>query len=466
MIRRHLFALQLALLTLDLFVAAVVFVLVRAVRFGEAEPSLWTALGVDLRLGVVIYAVAWVAILWFLGLYSFRVRWTIGAEVGDIVVATFMLAFAMLSFLYLVQVDVSRLFLLLLLVVQPVATITARLLIRLEFQRLRARGHNRSYMVVIGTGDDAQAFADAVERHVELGIQVIGHLREPESPPLAVTRPILGDGADLGRILHEDVVDEVAICVGSDSAEWTEPLLRLAADEGKRVRVPTPIVVRAFDLQTEELDGLLVRSYVNGPSRMLSLAVKRGMDIVGALTGLILLSPILLVVAVAIRVIDGSPVLFRQARGGLQGRTFMMYKFRTMVTDAESRLAAIEHLNERNGVVFKVTNDPRVTHIGRFLRSTSIDELPQLWNVLKGEMSLVGPRPLPVREVAQFDVWHRRRQSMKPGITGLWQTGARDEPDFDRWVERDLAYIDRWSLLQDFKILLWTIPAVFGRTGK
>ncbi len=463
MIRRHLFALQLALLTLDLFVAAVVFVLVRAVRFGEAEPSLWTALGVDLRLGVVIYAMAWVAILWLLGLYSFRVRWTIGAEVGDIVVATFMLAFAMLSFLYLVQVDVSRLFLLLLLVVQPAATITARLLIRLEFQRLRARGLNRSYMVVIGTGEDAQAFADAVERHRELGIQVIGHLREPESPPPAVTRPILGDGADLGRIFHEDVVDEVAICVGSDSAEWTEPLLRLAADEGKHVRIPTPIAVRAFDLQTEELDGLLIRSYVNGPTRMLSLAVKRGMDVVGAGVGLVVASPILLVVAAAILMADGRPILFHQARVGLHGRTFTLHKFRTMVPDAEARLD--ELISDTQGAAFTMRQDPRVTRVGAMLRRSSLDELPQLWNVLKGEMSLIGPRPAPPREVAQYDVWHRRRLSMRPGITGLSQIRTRMDAHFDQRAELDLVYIDGWSLARDLRIVLRTVPAVLGRTG-
>src|ERR1035437_9717268 len=136
-----------------------------------------------------------------------------------------------------------------------------------------------------------------------------------------------------------------------------------------------------------------------------------------------------------------------------------------MVPGAEEHLAEVQHLNERNGIVFKAADEPRVTRLGRTLRATSIDELPQLWNVLKGDMSLVGPRPPLVTEVAEYDVWHRRRLSMKPGITGLWQVEARHEPEFDRWVERDLAYIDRWSLLLDLKILLKTVPAVFGRTG-
>jgi lipopolysaccharide/colanic/teichoic acid biosynthesis glycosyltransferase len=137
-----------------------------------------------------------------------------------------------------------------------------------------------------------------------------------------------------------------------------------------------------------------------------------------------------------------------------------------MVPDAESRLEEVRHLNQRNGIVFKAADDPRVTLLGRTLRATSIDELPQLWNVLRGDMSLVGPRPPLVGEVAVYDVWHRRRLSMKPGITGLWQVEARHEPEFDRWVERDLAYIDRWSLMLDLKILARTVPAVVTRTGK
>ncbi len=442
------------------------FLVVRAIRFGEPDPSLWTALNIDLRIGVALYAAAWVTILWFLGLYSFRVRWTIAGEVDDIVVGTFMLAFATLSFLYLVKVDVSRLFLLLLFITQPAVTIAGRLLLRLGFNRLRARGFNRSYMIVIGTGAEAQAFADTVERHVELGIRVIGHLCEPAPAAYAVTRPILGEAVELGRIFHDQVVDEVAICVGPDNAEWTEPLLRLAADEGKHVRIPTPVVVHTFDLQTEELDGLLVRSYVNGPARLVSLAMKRVMDVVGAALGLLLLSPVLLVVAIAILVTDGRPILYHHTRIGLHGRPFAMYKFRTMVRDADAQFEDVQHLNERGQVTFKSAADPRITRLGRLLRATSIDELPQLWNVLKGEMSLVGPRPPLQREIVHYDVWHRRRLSMKPGITGLWQVEARSEPEFDRWVERDLAYIDRWSLALDLKILLQTVPAVVGRTGK
>jgi exopolysaccharide biosynthesis polyprenyl glycosylphosphotransferase len=319
--------------------------------------------------------------------------------------------------------------------------------------------------VVIGTGPDAQAFADSVERHRDLGIEVIGHLRGPNREVAAVTRPILGNGEELPRLFHERAVDEVALCVDPAAAEWSEPLLRLAADEGKHVRIPSPVPARTFDFQAEELDGLVIRSYVNGPTRLASLAIKRLMDVVGAALGLVLLSPVLLVASLAILVMDGRPILYHHTRIGLHGRTFTMYKLRTMSRDADSRFDQVQHLNERSSVTFKAADDPRVTHLGQLLRATSIDELPQLWNVLKGEMSLVGPRPPLEREVIHYDVWHRRRLSMKPGITGLWQVEARTEPAFDTWVERDLSYIDRWSLALDLRILLMTVPAVLGRTG-
>jgi lipopolysaccharide/colanic/teichoic acid biosynthesis glycosyltransferase len=174
---------------------------------------------------------------------------------------------------------------------------------------------------------------------------------------------------------------------------------------------------------------------------------------------------VLIAAAIAVYATDGAPVLFRQTRVGLHGREFTMLKFRTMVRDAEEKLEELLAYNERSGAAFKMEDDPRITRVGRILRKTSIDELPQLWNVLTGSMSLVGPRPPLPREVAEYDIWHRRRLSMKPGITGLWQIEARHEPDFDRWVEHDLVYIDGWSIWLDVKILLRTVPALLTHGG-
>ncbi len=467
LVRRHLFVLRLMLLAADAVMAAVFFLLLGNLRFGDAAwTTMWQALGMSDIAGALFYAAAWVTILWFLGLYAFRVRWTIGGELNEILVGSLLMAFATMTFLYLIKLDVSRLFLLVLLVGQPVITMASRVSLRLWFQRMRARGFNRSFMVVVGVGEEAQAFADVIERHPELGIEVIGHLVASDEVDSGVTRPILGSGEDLARVFHERVVDEVAICVAPRTMDWSEPLIRLAADEGKHVRIPTRAEPPVYDLSTEELDGLLIRSYVHGPTRMLSLAVKRAMDVGGALVGLVILGPVVAVVAVAILVTEGRPIHYHHTRIGLHGRPFTMYKFRTMVRDADARFNEVLHLNERASIAFKSGDDPRITKLGKFLRATSIDELPQLWNVLRGEMSLVGPRPPLEREIVGYDIWHRRRLSMKPGITGLWQVEARGEPEFDRWVERDLEYIDRWTLGLDLKILLRTVPAVVGRTGK
>jgi lipopolysaccharide/colanic/teichoic acid biosynthesis glycosyltransferase len=197
-----------------------------------------------------------------------------------------------------------------------------------------------------------------------------------------------------------------------------------------------------------------------------ALFIKDAVDALLAGVLVMVLSPLFLVLALNIRRRDGSPVLFRQTRVGLNGRRFTMYKFRTMLPGADERLGDVEHLNEVRGRAFKATNDPRLTRSGPFLRRTGLDELPQLWNVLRGDMSLVGPRPPLPSEVEAYDVWHRRRLSMKPGITGLWQVSARREAEFDRWVTIDLEYIDRWSLWLDLKIMLRSLPAIVAQQGR
>ena len=240
--------------------------------------------------------------------------------------------------------------------------------------------------------------------------------------------------------------------------ERINAIAHLCEEVGKIVRLPVDMLDRAFAAgRVEDLDGTPVYSLVSGPDRMIALVVKRVLDVVIAGAGLVVLSPLLIGVAIAIRLREGSPVLFRQDRVGLHGRRFEVLKYRTMVPDAEARYDEVVGLSDPRA--FKVTDDPRITPLGRFLRRSSIDELPQLWNVLRGEMSLVGPRPAPPREVEGYDLWHRRRLSMKPGITGLWQVTARRSDDFDDRAELDLSYIDRWSLWLDFKILARTLPA-------
>ena len=386
----------------------------------------------------------------------------------DIARATLLVAAITLSILFLFkQEDVSRIFLVALFTAEPLVTLAGRGILRFAFSELRSRGHNARYMLVIGTGKLAQDFADLVESRAGLGLHVIGHLSVPGESQQIVTRPILGDLDSIEEVLHTNIVDEVAACLAPESASLLEPIASLAADEGKTVRIPVdPSDGSVRNAREEEFEGLLVRSLVHDGHREAGLVIKRLIDVVGAAVGLIILSPLLLVTAVLIRVQDGSPVIFRQTRVGLHGRPFTILKFRTMDPDAEERLHEVAHLNELKGAAFKASNDPRMSRLGRRLRKLSIDELPQLWNVLKGEMSLVGPRPPLPSEVVEYDIWHRRRLSMKPGITGLWQVESRHEANFDRWVELDLSYIDRWTLWLDLSILLRTMPNVMMARGR
>lgn len=469
MIRRHLMVLKLALMAADGISATVVFVVVSLVRFGDGDVAqLWRLIGIDVRIAALLFGFGWVGALWYLGLYRMRARWRLLTEAQDIAKATLVLAVVTLSTLFLFNQDqVSRLFLALLLVIQPLVTLAGRTSLRYAFGAIRQHGRNLRFMLVAGTGTLARDFADRVEARASLGIRVIGHLSVPGDAVVEVSRPILGTLDDLEAVLHSRVVDEVAVCLPPGAFLFTEPVSRLAADEGKTVRIPVdPTDDRRQSIKQEEFEGFLVRSMVHDHQHELGLVAKRLVDVAGALVGLVLLSPVLMATAMVISLRQGSTVLFRQTRVGLHGRPFTIYKFRTMVPNAEALLEDVAHLNMRNGHAFKALNDPRVTGLGVFLRRSSLDELPQLWNVLKGEMSLVGPRPPLPHEVARYDGWHRRRLSMKPGITGLWQVEARQEPEFDRWVEADLSYIDRWSLGLDFQILARTIPAVLTGTGR
>jgi exopolysaccharide biosynthesis polyprenyl glycosylphosphotransferase len=361
--------------------------------------------------------------------------------------------------------DGARFILITLFSAQAALAIASRVALRYVFGWLRSRGHITRYMLVVGAGSVAQDFADRVERHPDLGLRVIGHLAAADDVGPPPSRPVLGRLDDIEDVLHRTVVDEVAICLPVAQWDMAEPITRLCASEGKFVRIPGdgPTVSGAY---REEFDGLTVQSLVYGPDRALALTAKRVVDVVVAAGALLALSPLMAGIAVWIWRTDGRPVLFRQQRVGEHGRRFTLLKFRTMTRDAEERLAELAAINEIRGRAFKLTDDPRLTRSGRFLRRTSLDELPQLVNVLRGEMSLVGPRPPLPREVEGYDVWHRRRLSMKPGMTGLWQVSARREPDFDRWVNVDLEYIDRWSLWLDVKIMLRTVPAMISQDGR
>ena len=468
MIRRHASELRLLLALFDALAAVGVLAAASVFRFGlsDALDPLYLAIP-EPTAALLLYALAWPAVLWTQGLYRPRARLTVRGEIVDILRATALFAAAILSLLFVFKLpDVSRALLLLIFPGLAMSAMLTRLAMRVLLTKLRAAGRNTRFVLVLGTEGRAQAFADLVEAHHELGLMVIGHLAT-EGEKSAVTRPILGTVEDIEDLLHTNVVDEVAICLPMTETARIDAIARLCEEEGKIVRIPMYVLEHTLATgRVEEVGGLPIYSLVSGPDRVMALVAKRLLDFAGSLALIVLLLPVMAVIALAIRLDSPGGVLFRQTRVGLHGRTFEVLKFRTMIDGAERQLAELAERNEIRGHAFKVTNDPRVTVVGRWLRRTSLDELPQLWNVLRGEMSLVGPRPPLVSEVAGYDVWHRRRLSMKPGMTGLWQVRARREEDFDRWVESDLEYIDSWSLWLDLRIILRTIPAVLMREGR
>ncbi len=466
MIRRHGATLRALLFATDALIAAAVALGLHELRFtllpGEPAPNLFGTPA----LALLVYALAWPAILAVTGQYRLRARWSFTAQAAGIGRSLVWLAVLLFAALFLTRTgDLSRAYVLLLLPAQGIATVLGRLALHLLLARLRGAGRNTRYLLVVGGGADALALTRRLERQAVLGLSVVGLLDDDPAAMLPGV-PHLGPVDAFEEILRREVVDEVALCLPPADHARADAIATIAQEEGKIVRLPLPAglpgVGRAL---IEDLDGLPVLSLVRGPDRAAALAVKRVADLAGALLLLVLLAPLILLIALRIRLADGAPVLFSHERVGRHGRRFTLWKFRTMVPDAEERLAEVEALNATRGAAFKAPDDPRVTPTGRFLRRTGLDELPQLWNVVRGEMSLVGPRPAPPREVDGYAGWHRRRLSVRPGITGLWQVTTRLDEHFDDRAALDLDYIDRWSLWLDLRILIRTIPAVLRQEG-
>lgn len=272
----------------------------------------------------------------------------------------------------------------------------------------------------------------------------------------------------LNSVIADQPVDEVLVALPMDKyGPLVETIVRRCEEQGIVVRLRSEMSnLRIARSYVDDLEGVPVVTIQSGPQDGWQLLAKRLIDLLGSAALLLALAPLFALVTAFIRLESSGPIFFTQERVGLNKRRFRMWKFRTMVNGSDQQQHMFEHLNEAEGPVFKIKHDPRITRIGKFLRRFSIDELPQLFNVLKGDMSLVGPRPLPVRDVERIDVqWHKRRFSIKPGITCLWQVNGRSNIAFDEWVRLDLEYIDKWCLALDIKILMKTIPAVFKGPG-
>jgi exopolysaccharide biosynthesis polyprenyl glycosylphosphotransferase len=328
---------------------------------------------------------------------------------------------------------------------------------------LRAAGYRRR-AVLVGRGKHIGDVAHALSDVPHSPIEVVGFLSPKPLPANGVTP--LGSLEDLDRVLGSERIDEVIIADPDFPQDDAVELVDQCHRRGIRVRL-APSTMEILIHRAEFLPGQSVPLFELGPPVFegVDFALKRTFDIIGSTVMLSLLSPLLLAISIAVWSSSRGPVLFRSVRRGIAQRPFECLKFRTMHTDAEEQQADLEELNEASGALFKIRDDPRLTAVGRILRRFSLDELPQLVNVLRGEMSLVGPRPLPERDFDMLEDWHRKRYLVLPGITGLWQVSGRSELDFDDLVHLDFIYLERWSLALDLTILLKTIPAVFSRRG-
>ena len=413
--------------------------------------------------------------LWVGFSYSFEMYTSLRTKstreiVSIILTSAFWTFIALASLLYLFKIKaVSRSLIAVIFALTAVLLCLEKMLILWMIRCMRNKGYNFRNILIVGTGPRAQKFMHLIEQHREWGLKIVGLVDDvPEKVGQRIKGyPVLGMLNNILDIVHTQVVDELVLIVPRGWLSKLEGIIYLCEVEGLKVHVVADFYEPIFSrISLSHLYKFPLITFERSPQNPAHLIFKRLIDIVLSSTALILLSPVFSLVALLIKTTSQGPVFFRQERCGLNGRRFTLYKFRTMVQDAPNRLKELLQHNEMSGPVFKLENDPRVTAPGKYLRKFSLDELPQLWNVLRGDMSLIGPRPPIPAEVHQYDPWHRRRLRMRPGLSCLWQINGRNKiTNFDQWAQMDLDYIDRWSLWLDFKILVRTIPAVFMGTG-
>lgn len=466
MLRDHLSEFRLLLVTIDLALCASIFVIALPWGLGPVIPP--TGAWLSIFAAGVIGCAAWPILLERRSLYTSYRREDL------LVFATRMLAvggfaaliFAAISFAF--SLPLTRSFPLVVAGAQTLALTAVRGVAILALRALRRHGRNYRNIIIVGTGPRALMVDRGVRTHPEWGLRIVGFVDDKDTPvENQIPRSSVRKLVDLPVMLRDEVIDELVVAWPRSMFPQLEAVVASCASAGVPVTVisdffgdtlPSPRVTR--------FDNRPALSFAPVHHSPVQLAVKRGIDIVGATLGLILISPVLAASAAAIRMTSPGPVFFYQERCGLNGRRFQMLKLRTMVNDAEDRLAGLAQFNEMQGPVFKMVNDPRITKVGRVLRRWSLDELPQLWNVLRGDMSLVGPRPPIPAEVLRYDPAQKRRLSMRPGLTCIWQVSGRNRIDnFGEWVRLDLEYIDGWSLAEDAKLMIRTIPAVLFRDG-
>lgn len=424
-----------------------------------------------------ILILIWVGLLYYFGMYGFLKVKKI-PEVLFVVLKTAVIGFILFgSYIFIINMHtISRLFIVFTFIIAASLITAERLALIFLFRSLVKRGPNfkaslfvfRSILIV-GTGKRAKLFIDLINNNPDWGITIVGLVdADPAKKGEIINgHKIIGDFTDIPEIIHKNIVDEVVFVVPRSWLGKIEDIMHFCENEGLSVN----LAVDFFELKLSKskltnLYGFPLLTFESTPSKLWHLFLKRLFDFVFSGIALILLIPLFAIVAIIIKATSKGPIFFKQKRCSIYGRWFILYKFRTMVVDAEAKLKDIISYNEMEGPVFKMKDDPRIIKAGKFLRKFSIDELPQLWNVFKGDMSMVGPRPPLPSEVENYDNWQRRKLSMRPGVTCLWQVSGRNKiNDFNEWMRLDLEYIDNWSLGLDVKIFFKTILVVIFAIG-
>lgn len=429
-----------------------------------------SALSISDYLIVLFFVVPiWCIALYANGMYKSLRTNTIPSAIFIIIKSAILTAiiFGAAAFLFKLKF-VSRAFFIIFLAISSLLIIIEKTAIFLAMRYVRKSGYNYRMLLVVGTGKRAGQFIMNIKNHPEWGLRINGVLDyEKEQLGREIEGiKVIGTLEDLPKILHNRSTDEVVFIIPRAKLSAIENALYTCEMEGVKATIAADLFdFKIAKARLTELDGMPLITFETTAAREWQLFIKRAFDLAASGLGIIVLSPFLVVVSTLIKLTSPGPVLYLQKRIGLNGRRFILYKFRSMYKGSHERLSELAGKNEMKGPIFKIKHDPRITTIGKFLRKFSIDELPQLFNVFMGEMSLVGPRPPIPQEVVQYEPWQRRRLSMRPGITCIWQVSGRSRIGFDEWMKLDLQYIDNWSLSLDFKILCKTIPVVLFGIG-
>ena len=406
----------------------------------------------------------WIGVFALLGLYSLRATRRGLTEFSRIFAGVGIGTLVAVALIFFLRIDFfSRLVVVFAFLAALVLVTTARAIVRWLQRFLFRYGIGVRRTVIIGTGRSATLLAAELETR---GYQIIGHLRTSGRGKVPTNGKVIGSLTDLSAVLQRHQPDEL-ICADASLPDKSVSRIIAEAEEAHvDLRLTTNVAeLASSNLEVSAVAGIPLVTIQRTPLEGWGRVIKRATDITGALVALPLIALTYPFIALAVKGSSKGPVIFKQTRVGRAGRQFTSYKFRSMVAGAEQLRQALESQNEASGPVFKMKYDPRITRFGRFMRKTSLDELPQFWNVLKGDMSLVGPRPPLPAEVAQYDRAAKRRLTVKPGITGPWQVSGRSTVSFDEWVRLDVYYIQNWSFLLDVTILLKTILVVLSRRG-